>query len=108
VAVSTQLFNNRVNINGNIGNRDYVTTNNTDIVGNINVEVKLDKNGRIRLNLFSRSADQYSNYLDQTQRNGAGIVYQEEFDTFSELWRKIFWRKTRRETYENKLKETSH
>jgi len=108
VAVSTQLFNNRVNINGNIGNRDYVTTNNTDIVGNINVEVKLDKNGRIRLNLFSRSADQYSNYLDQTQRNGAGIVYQEEFNTFSELWRKIFWGKAKRETYENKLKENSH
>lgn len=95
VAVSTQLFNNRVSINGNIGNRQY--TNKSDVVGDIDVEIKLDKQGRIRLTLFSHSADEYSNYLDQTQRNGAGLVYQEEFDTFKELYRKIFWSKKRRE-----------
>jgi len=100
VAVSTQLFNNRVTINGNIGNRQYMTSNTSDVVGDVDVEIKLNESGKIRLNLFSHSADQYSNYLDQTQRNGVGIVYQEEFDTFKELWRKIFWSKARREEYD--------
>ncbi|MCF0173064.1 MAG: translocation/assembly module TamB domain-containing protein [Bacteroidales bacterium] len=88
VAVSTQLINNRVSINGNIGNRRYLTNSKNDIMGDIDVEVKLDKKGRLKLNLFSHAADQYSNYLDQSQRNGAGVAYQEEFNTVKELWRK--------------------
>ena len=90
VAVSTQLFNNRVIINGNIGNRQYISSTNSDIVGDIDIEIKLNRKGQLRLTLFSHSADQYSNYLDQSQRNGAGIVYQEDFNSFGELWRKIF------------------
>lgn len=90
VAVSTQLFNNRVIINGNIGNRHYMSSSRSDIVGDIDIEIKLNRQGQLRLTLFSHSADQYSNYLDQSQRNGAGIVYQEEFNSFKELWRKIF------------------
>lgn len=105
VAVSTQLFNNRVTINGNIGTKSYMTPGSSDIEGDVDVEIKLNRNGKIRLNLFSHSADQYSNYLDQTQRNGAGIVYQEEFDNFKELWRKIFWSKRRREEYEAAQRE---
>ncbi|MBO4557580.1 MAG: translocation/assembly module TamB domain-containing protein [Bacteroidales bacterium] len=88
VAVSTQLMNNRVSVNGNIGNRRYLTSNRDDIVGDIDVEIKLDRRGKTRLKLFSHSADEYSNYLDQTQRNGAGISYQEEFNSFKELFRK--------------------
>ena len=90
VAVSTQLFNNRVSINGNIGNRQYLSSSNSDIVGDLDIEIKLNRQGQVRLTLFSHSADQYSNYLDQSQRNGAGIVYQEDFNTLKELWRKIF------------------
>ena len=90
VAVSTQLFNNRVSINGNIGNRQYISSSNSDIVGDLDIEIKLNRQGQLRLTLFSHSADQYSNYLDQSQRNGAGIVYQEDFNTIAELWRKIF------------------
>lgn len=94
VAVSTQLFNNRVIINGNIGNRRYMSSTNSDIVGDIDIEIKLNKQGQLRLTLFSHSADQFSNYLDLSQRNGAGIVYQEDFSSFKELWRKIFHIKT--------------
>jgi hypothetical protein len=59
-----------------------------DIVGDIDVDIKLDRRGKTRLKLFSHSADEYSNYLDQTQRNGAGISYKEEFDSFKDLFRK--------------------
>jgi hypothetical protein len=107
VAVSTTLFNNRVTVSGNIGNKQYSSsTSNSDLAGDIDVQIKLDKNGRIRLSLFSHSADKYTNYLDQTQRNGAGIVYQEEFDNFGELCRKVFWSKKKQEEYiKNHLKE---
>ena len=90
VAVSTQLFNNRVSINGNIGNRQYLSSAASDIVGDLDIEIKLNRQGQLRLTLFSHSADQYSNYLDMSQRNGAGIVYQEDFNTIGDLWRKIF------------------
>lgn len=88
VAVSTQLFNNRVIINGNIGNDPYAQ-NNRDVIGNIDVEVKLDNPGNIRLDLFSHAEDQYSSYNNNnnSQRSGIGIVYQKEFNSFKSLLR---------------------
>lgn len=86
VAVSTQLFNNRVIINGNIGNDPYGTSR-SDVVGNIDVEVKLDNSGNLRLNLFSHSEDKYSAYNDNSnsQRSGVGVLYQKEFNYFKNL-----------------------
>lgn len=86
VAVSTQLFNNRVVINGNIGNDPY-GNNSRDVIGNIDVEIKLDNPGNVRLDLFSHAEDQYSTYNDNnnSQRSGVGIVYQKEFNTFKSL-----------------------
>lgn len=88
VAVSTQLFNNRVIINGNIGNDPYASTNNRDVIGNLDIEIKLDKNGRLRLDLFSHAADKYSNYLDDKQRSGIGVVYQQEFNHIKDIFRR--------------------
>ena len=95
VAVSTQLFNNRVLVNGTIGNRQYSTTTNPngDMVGDLDIEVKLDKPGKFRLNLFSHSADEYTSYLDYSQRNGVGLSYQKEFNKFSDFIKGIFRRK---------------
>ncbi len=85
VAVSTQLFNNRLVVNGNIGNKQYKSgSSNSDVVGDIDIEIKLNKSGSLRLNLFSHSADQYSNYLDNSQRNGVGMAYQMEFNGIKE------------------------
>lgn len=97
VAVSTRLFNNRVIVNGNIGNRQYSSSgSNSDVVGDLDIEIKLDKKGNVRLNLFSHSADQYTNYLDYSQRNGVGIAYQKEFNKLSQLFRSIFTSKEKR------------
>ena len=100
VAVSTELFNNRVIVNGTIGNREYSTTGKTSVVGNVDIEIKLDRQGNIRLNLFSHAADDYSNFLDTSQRNGGGIAYQREFNTFRQFFRTLFMsRKKRQEEY---------
>ena len=98
VAVSTQLFNNRVIVNGNVGNREYANSSSgADMVGNLDIEIKLDKSGQLRMNLFSHSADDYTNYLDNTQRNGVGIAYQREFNTFREFFRNLFMSRKKRE-----------
>ncbi len=98
VAVSTKLFNDRVSVNGVIGNRQYTTDgSNRDVVGDLDVEIKLDKAGNIRLNLFSHSADKYSNYLDYSQRNGVGIGYQREFNTFRSFLRSLFTSRKKRQ-----------
>ena len=99
VAVSTQLFNNRVIVNGNVGNREYNNSSSSgaDVVGNLDIEIKLDKSGQLRMNIFSHSADDYTNYLDNTQRSGVGIAYQREFNTFKEFIRNLFSSRKKRE-----------
>ena len=98
VAVSTQLFNNRVVVNGNIGNKQYSSgSTQNDVVGDIEIEIKLNRSGSFRLNLFSHSADQYSNYLDNSQRNGVGVTYQTEFNTFRQFFKNIFSSKEKRQ-----------
>jgi len=93
-AVSAQLFNNRVIVNGNIGSSKHLNKSG-DVVGDLDVEIKLDEKGRFRAKAFSHSADQYSNYLDNSQRNGVGLVYQEEFSSLRELLDNLFNRKKR-------------
>ena len=91
VALSTALFNNRVIVNGTIGNRQYNSSSSgSEVVGDLDIDVKLDKPGALRLNLFSHSADQYTNYLDNSQRNGIGLTYQKEYDRIGEFIRNIF------------------
>ena len=94
VALSTQLLNNRIVVNGNIGNRRTMSGVTTEeVVGDVDVEYKVDKNGTFRLKAFSHSADQYTSYLDNSQRNGVGVSIQREFNTFGDFFRSLFRRR---------------
>lgn len=93
VAVSTQLFNNKVLVNGSVGSRKNSNSSNTDVVGDVDIEIKLNKTGALRLKLFSHSADGYTNYLDNSQRNGVGVSYQGEFNNIQRFFRMIAFRK---------------
>lgn len=97
VAVSTNLFNNRVVVNGSVGNKQYNSGGTQDVVGDLDIEIKIDRSGSFRLNLFSHSADSYTNYLDNSQRNGVGLTYQAEFNSFSLFWSNIFASKIKRQ-----------
>lgn len=97
VAVSTQLFNNRVVVNGSVGNKQYNSGGTQDVVGDIDIEIKLDRSGSFRLNLFSHSADSYTNYLDNSQRSGVGLTYQTEFNSLGQFFRNIFMSKAKRQ-----------
>ena len=97
VALSTQLFNNRVIVNGNIGNKQQYGMSTNEVAGDVDVEIKVNKSGSLRLNLFSHSADQFTSYLDNSQRNGAGVTYQREFNTMSEFLKEVFTPRSRRQ-----------
>ena len=98
VAVSTQLFNNRIVVNGSVGNRKYSTSTSAygDVVGDLDIGYKVLKSGELILKLFSHSADEYTSSLDYSQRNGAGITYQKEFDNTWTFLRQLFMSKKRK------------
>ena len=101
VALSTQLFDNRVSVNGNIGNDPYADYNGRNVIGNIDVDIKMDQKGRVKLNLFSHSTDRYSNDLEESQRSGVGVSYQREFNSFKDLFRR---RSPQQKEYDKMLK----
>lgn len=89
VALSTQLWDERVSIDGNFGYQniqDNPSANTSNIVGDINVEVKLTNDGRLRLKAFNRTntVDLLDNTSPYTQ--GVGIFYRKEFNNFQELF----------------------
>ncbi len=90
VSLSTQIFNDRVSIDGNFGTQATATTNSntSNLVGEFNIEVKLNDDGTIRIKVFNRS-NQYllvTNDVPYTQ--GVGIFYRKEFDVFDDLKKK--------------------
>ena len=90
VALSTQLFNDRLMLNGNFGYRDEAdeASNISNSIVDFDIEYKLTKSGRFRTKAFNRSNNSYFKQAANTQ--GVGIVYHEDFDTFSGLM-KSYW-----------------
>ncbi|MCK5028203.1 MAG: translocation/assembly module TamB [Bacteroidales bacterium] len=94
VALSTQLLNDRVSINGNVGYGGQTVNQASNIVGDFNVDVKLNKSGKIRLKAFNESNDKLL-YENAPYTQGVGVFYREEFNSFSELLNK-FWNRFHR------------
>ena len=89
VALSTQVFNDRVRINGNV-DMSGKETNASSIVGDFDVDIKLNKSGKIRLKAFTRANDNLR-YQISPYTQGIGLFYREEFDSFDELLKR-YWR----------------
>jgi hypothetical protein len=90
VALSTQFFDNRLIIDGNVGvlTKDNTQQQASNIVGEVNIEYKLTPDGRIRLRVFNRannfnSLDYYSPYTQ-----GLGVFYTKEFDRFGDIFKR--------------------
>ncbi len=87
LALSTQLLNDRVSINGNFDVRGTGgQTDNTDqLVGDFDIEYKLTEN--IRFKVFNRFNNPYTGrQSDYTQ--GFGVFFKKDFDRFSDLFKK--------------------
>jgi hypothetical protein len=103
VALSTQFLNDRLLMNGNFGYRDEVTDmdNISNSIIDFDIEYKLNKSGKLRTKGFNRSNNSYFKQAPNTQ--GIGLVYREDFDTFSGLL-KSYWDSLKR-TFQRKKGE---
>ena len=90
VALSTQMFNNRVTINGNIGNNSSqkANANNNGIVGDADVNVKLTNNGKLQFKAYNHANNNLI-YETSPYTQGVGLTYREDFNDFIELWQKF-------------------
>ncbi|HSG67730.1 MAG TPA: translocation/assembly module TamB domain-containing protein, partial [Bacteroidales bacterium] len=90
VALSTQFFDNRLIVDGNVGvmTKDNTQQQASNIVGDVNIEYKLRPDGRIRLRAFNRSnnINTIDYYAPYTQ--GIGIFYTKEFDRFGDIFKR--------------------
>ena len=93
VALSTQLFDDRLTIEGNLGmytgSRNEVVTGANSIVGDVDITLKLTNrlslkaynHSNINSNYYSYSYEAYSDYTQ-----GIGISYSQSFDSIKEIF----------------------
>ena len=93
VALSTQLFSDRVILEGNLGMTDNTqnTTDKNSLAGEFSLEYKITKDGKLRAKVYNESNEQNmvtTNTAKYTQ--GVGIFYREEFNSFKDFLHLIF------------------
>ena len=97
VALSSQLLNNRLIINGNIGYRDNAVNNNT-FIGDFDLEYLLNKSGNIRLKAYNHYNDKNYYVKSALTTQGVGIMYRKEFNKWSEWFSWLRRRKNKVQT----------
>lgn len=94
--LSTELLGGRVLINTDMAQIGTTTTgqateNSNNLVGEVTVEYLLSKDGKVRVKAFNKANDNTTIYLlNAPYTQGAGVSYRESFNTFGELWDKVF------------------
>ncbi len=94
VALSYNLFNDRVLFNGNVGyseNQRLLTNN--PYTTDFQLEYKVNRKGNIRLRAFQKLNNDIT-YSHGPYTQGIGIFYTEDFNNFDELLQKIFHRES--------------
>jgi len=89
LALSTQIFNDRLILNGNIGNNVNPESNSSSqIVGDFDMRVKITPNGKIQLKAYNHSNNDLI-YETAPYTQGVGFSFKEEYNSFEELIHKI-------------------
>jgi len=81
VIISTQLFNDRLTVNGNVGYQDYAAEArppnvNSNFVGEVDVELKISES--VKLKAYSHQNDDIL-YENTNMKQGAGVAYEKDF-----------------------------
>lgn len=101
LALSTQFFDDRVTINGNVANNSNPTSkNNNEIIGDVDLNVKLTENGKFQLKVYNRSNDNLI-YDTAPYTQGVGLTFREEFNSIRDLLERymaVFTRKKKKQT----------
>jgi len=88
VTVSTQLSD-RVLINGKVG-VPVGGSSETIVAGDVEVQLLLNESGTLSAEFFSRQGDVQEILADEGSTQGLGLSYEVDFNSFKELWQKIF------------------
>lgn len=92
VALNTTLFNDRVRIDGNVGNtlRPGIAGNTSaqNLAGEVIVEYLITPDGNFRVKAFNKLDDRVIVNRESNYRQGVGISYTENYNNFSELLQK--------------------
>jgi len=103
VALSTQMFNNRVSINGNVGYGEDETRA-SNLIGDFDMDVKLNRSGNLRFKAYTHSNNDII-YETSPTTQGIGFSFKEEFDTLEELMHRYWLIITGQNKKEKKEKE---
>lgn len=112
VALSTQLFNDRLTIDGNFGmTYDRSEQSASNIVGDINIGYKLTPDGQWILKVFNHSnVNSWYNYNNYDQispyTQGVGIAFVKNFNRLSDLFKRRNKNKENSKTVDKSNKET--
>ena len=92
LAVSTQLFDQRVLVSTNVGVQGGTTADDANqFVGDFQAEYLITPEGRLRVKAYSQSNDQNLNQAQKSATTqGVGLSYRTDFNTFGEFWRDLF------------------
>jgi hypothetical protein len=94
------MFNDRVTINGNIGNNNNPNSSNqSQLVGDFEVNVKLIPSGKIQFKAYNRSNNNLI-YETAPYTQGVGFSFTEDYNNFDDLLDKMKSLFTRKEDIE--------
>ncbi len=88
VALSTELLNDRLVISSNFGvaSGNEANQNNDALIGDVNVEYKLNEDGTFRVRVFTRTNEYDVTNANQSQTtSGVGMYYKKEFNNWKEF-----------------------
>lgn len=88
VALSTQFFNDRLTLNTNLGvsKGNSANQNPNQLIGDFNVEYKINEDGTFRIRGFNESNEfDITRTAQSPYTQGVGLYYTEEFDKISDI-----------------------
>ena len=94
LALSTQFFNDRLILDGNLGYSEKGTVSNeaqntNNLIGDLSVEYKITKDGKLRVKAFNNSNQFSLTETNSAYTQGVGMSYREDYDTNKEFWQSL-------------------
>ena len=85
LALSTQLFNDRLILDGNFGLSDRQNVSNqaqntNNLIGDLSLEYKITKDGKLRVKAFNKSNQFSLTDINSSYTQGVGWSYKEEYE----------------------------
>lgn len=105
VALSSQLLDNRLLFNGNLGYRDK-SLNNNNFIGDFDIRYLLNRAGTIQLKAYNRYNDQNYYLKSALTTQGIGVVFKRDFDNIFSFLRPL--RKKKKEKNDDKASDTDY